>query len=92
MPLGIRSTMTTVNPTSVAIPRMGTTHGMGWRVAVSICSVFGLVSFLLLYLAFWATNFNGAQSAVVVIVSILAFVALNGATWASWGIQHSLPE
>ena len=67
-------------------PTAGT--GFGWRVGTSIITFFGLISFVLVYLAFWANQFSGLQSAVVIIVSLLVFIGLNGAAWASWGARH----
>ncbi len=80
--------MSTPTATSSAITGPRPSTGMGWRVAVSVVSVFGLVSFLLLYAAFWAAPYSLLQSIVVVIVALLVFVAANGAAWASWGMRH----
>jgi hypothetical protein len=71
------------------LPREPVGAGFGWRIAVSILSVFGLVSFVLLYFAFWAGAFSASQSAVLVVVTILVFVAANGAAWASWGTRYA---
>ncbi len=73
----------------VTVPRPSLSDGMGWRVGVSIVSVFGLASFVLLYLAFWASSYNWIQNTVVVLVSGLIFVAANGAAWASWGMRRA---
>ncbi|HKS59649.1 MAG TPA: hypothetical protein VJS68_02600 [Thermoplasmata archaeon] len=62
---------------------------MGWRVAVSITSVFGWLSFLLLFWAFWAGMFSSWQTVAVLSVSLLTFVAVNGAAWGSWGVRVS---
>jgi hypothetical protein len=80
-------TMTTANPMSM--PGRDAGHLPGWRVAVSIATTFGWVSFILLYLGFWAHAFRGLQSAVLILVSILVFIAINGATWASWGVRRA---
>ncbi len=72
-----------------ALPPRQSNSGFGWRVGVSVVSVFGWLIFILLYFAFWANDFTGLQSAVVVIVSILAFIAMNGAAWASWGARFA---
>ena len=66
--------------------------GFGSRIAVSIVTFFGLLIFILLYLAFWASLFNGLQSAVVIIAAILVFIAANGAAWASWGVRRARPH
>jgi hypothetical protein len=85
--------MTTVNAASGPLPIRQLRTGMGWRIAVSIVSVFGLASFLLLYFAFWAGDFTWIQSMAVVVVSILMFIAANGAAWASWGTRFvGLPD
>lgn len=65
--------------------------GFSWRVATSILSFFGLLSFILVYLAFWADQLTGFQSATVVIVAILIFIAVNAAAWASWGTRQGRP-
>jgi len=63
--------------------------GFGWRVAVSLTSVFGLTSFLLIYFAFWVSAFSTLQTAALVAVAILAFIAMNGAAWASWEVRNA---
>lgn len=78
----------TETPTTSHVPTWRATAG-GWRISVSILSIFGLVIFLLVYFAFWAGGFSGLQSAVIVLASILAFVAVNGATWAPWGARYA---
>ncbi len=61
------------------------------RVTVSIVTLFGWLSFVLLFLAFWEDTFSGAETAVVLVVSVLAFVAILGVTWASWGMRYGRP-
>ncbi len=80
-------------PTHGALPTRATPadEGFGWRVAVSITSLFGLVIFILLYLAFGASSFTVVQSGVLVIAALLVFIAANGAAWVGWGIRHSPP-
>jgi heme/copper-type cytochrome/quinol oxidase subunit 4 len=65
------------------------TEGLGWRVTVSIITVFGLAISLILWLFFYASGYNAYQNIAVVIVMILAFVGIMGATWASWGMKQS---
>ncbi len=78
----------TPSPTDTSVPQPGG-PGFGWRVAVSVISVFGWVIFVLLYFGFWADQFSGLQSAVLILVSILVFIAMNGAAWASWGVRYA---
>ena len=63
-------------------------RGMGWRVAISILTFFGSVIGIILLLFFYAENFNVYQNIVAVVMIILCFVAVMGATWASWGMKQ----
>jgi len=63
-------------------------EGMGWRVGVSIVTFFGALIAAILWLFFYAGSFNAYQNLAVVIVILLAFVAVMGATWASWGMRQ----
>jgi protein-S-isoprenylcysteine O-methyltransferase Ste14 len=62
------------------------TEGMGWRVGVSIVTFFGSIIAVILWLFFYAGSFNVYQNIAVVVVTLLAFIALMGATWAPWGL------
>ena len=63
-------------------------EGMGWRVSVSIVTFFGAVIAVILWLFFYAGSFNVYQNIAVVVVILLAFVAVMGASWASWGMKQ----
>ena len=63
-------------------------EGMGWRVAVSILTFFGSIIGIILWLFFYAENFNVYQNIAVVVVILLGFVAVMGATWAAWGMKQ----
>jgi len=63
-------------------------EGMGWRVAVSIVAFFGSVIAVILWLFFYAGSFNAYQNIAVAVVIFLAFIAVMGATWASWGMKQ----
>ncbi len=63
-------------------------EGMGWRVAVSIITFFGSVIAVILWLFFYAGSFNVYQNIAVIVVIFLAFIAVMGATWASWGMKQ----
>jgi hypothetical protein len=64
-------------------------EGMGWRVGVSIVTVFGSLIAGILWLFFYAGSFNAYQNIAVIVVIFLAFVAIMGGTWAPWGIRQS---
>ena len=65
-----------------------TTGGMGWRVGVSIVTFFGSMIAVILWLFFYATSFSVYQNIALVVVILLAFIAVMGATWASWGMKQ----
>lgn len=65
------------------------TEGMGWRVGVSIVTFFGSIIVVILWLFFYAGSFNVYQNIAVVVVILLAFMAVMGATWASLGMRQS---
>ena len=64
-------------------------EGMGWRIGVSIVTFFGSIIAAILWLFFYAGNYNAYQNIAVVVVIFLAFIAVMGSTWASWGLRQS---
>lgn len=66
----------------------GWLEGMGWRVGVSIVTFFGSMIAVILWLFFYATSFSVYQNIALVVVILLAFIAVMGATWASWGMKQ----
>ncbi|WP_148699843.1 hypothetical protein [Candidatus Nitrososphaera evergladensis] len=65
-----------------------TSQGMGWRIALSILTFFGSVIGIILWLFFYAENFNVYQNIAVVVVILIGFMAIMGATWVSWGMKQ----
>ena len=68
--------------------RLSIPEGVSGRVAVSIITFFGSVIVAILWLFFYAESFNVYQNLAVIVVVFLAFVAVMGATWASWGMKQ----
>jgi hypothetical protein len=64
------------------------TPGFSWRVSLSILAFFGWIIFLIIWLFFYAGNFSVYQNIAILIVSLLVFIAINGAAWASWGVRY----
>lgn len=64
-------------------------EGMGRRVTVSILVFFGSITGIILWLFFYAENFNGYQNIAIIVVILIGFIAAMGATWALWGIRQS---
>ena len=63
-------------------------QGMGWRVGVSIVTFFGAMIAVILWLFFYAGSYGVYQDIAVVVVILLAFIAIMGATWTSWGMRQ----
>jgi len=63
-------------------------EGMGWRVGVSIFSFFAAIIAVILWLFFYAGGYNAYQNLAIIVVIFLAFVAVMGAVWASWGLKQ----
>jgi len=66
----------------------GAMRGQGWRVAISIITAIGWLIFLIIWLFFYASEFNLYQNLAVLIVSLLALAGINAAIWASWGMRN----
>lgn len=66
----------------------GSGPGMRWRIVVSIITFFGLLVFIILWLFFWADGYSFFQAIAVVLVAVLVFFAIMGATWASMWMGH----
>ena len=63
-------------------------EGIGWRVALTIATFFGSMIAVIIWLFFYAGTFSVYQNIALVVVILLAFIAVMGATWAPWGIRH----
>lgn len=64
-------------------------EGMGWRVAATILTFFGSIIGIILWLFFYAGNSNVYQNIAIVVVILLGFMAVMGATRASWGMKQA---
>ncbi len=64
-------------------PPWGMGRGMGWRIALSVVLFFGLIAFIIVWLAFFAGGFNVYQNIAIVIVALLAFFGLAAAVWVT---------
>jgi len=63
--------------------------GMGWRIAVSISSVFLWLAAGIIWLFFYASDFSIYQNIAAFVVSAILFVGVNAATWASFGMRYA---
>lgn len=63
--------------------------GFAWRLSTTILLGVVWLSFLILWLFFWAGGFDVYQNLAVIFVSIIVVIGLLGAMWASWGIRYA---
>jgi len=63
--------------------------GFTWRLSTTILLGVVWLSFLILWLFFWAGSFDVYQNLAVIFVSIIVVIGLLGAMWASWGIRYA---
>ena len=62
-------------------------RGLRVRIGATIALLFGGLSWVLLYLAFYASRFDWFQNFAVVLVSLVAIPVAVVAMWISWGIS-----
>jgi len=65
------------------------TPGFAWRVGVSIAVVFGWLAFLIVWLFFYAGDFEVLQNVAIFLVSVIVGVGILAAVWATWGIRYA---
>lgn len=67
-------------------------RGMVWRITLSIAAALGWLAFLILWLGFYAGDYNVYQNIAVIIASIIGLVAVNAIAWASFGLRMARKE
>jgi hypothetical protein len=55
--------------------------GLGARFAVSIISIVGWIIFLILWLFFYASNYDIYQNIAIIIISLLILGLIKGIVW-----------
>jgi hypothetical protein len=63
------------------------TKGFGWRVSTSIITAVGWLSFVILWLFFYADKYSIYQNIGAVIISLIVFIGINGAVWGTWAMR-----
>jgi len=67
----------------------GMGRGIRGRIALSIIAFLGLITFIVVWLFFFAIGFNVYQNMAIVIVGFLVFFGIEAAMWATmwmkWG-------
>jgi len=62
-------------------------RGFAWRVTATIILGVGWLSFFILWLFFYAGNWEFYQSLAIIIVSVLVAIGALAAMWASFGLK-----
>jgi hypothetical protein len=66
--------------------------GMAWRVSMSAISALSWLGFFILWLAFYAGDYNAYENIAIIILSVVVFVALNVAVWVPFGMKFAEDE
>jgi formate hydrogenlyase subunit 3/multisubunit Na+/H+ antiporter MnhD subunit len=69
------------NPCEEMCGEMMKTKGLGIRFAISIISIVGWIIFLILWLFFYASNYDIYQNIAIIIVSLLILGGIKGVVW-----------
>lgn len=65
------------------------TRGFVWRVGLTILVVFGWLAFLIVWLFFYAGDYDVFQNIAIFLVSIIVGIGILAAAWATWGIRYA---
>lgn len=65
------------------------TPGFAWRVGLSIFVVFGWLAFLLIWLFFYAGDYDVFQNIAVFLASVIVGIGILAGAWATWGIKYA---
>ena len=68
----------------------GTSSGWKWRTVLSIISAFAWLIFLVVWLFFYASDFDVYQNIAIFFLSIFAVFLVNGVTWKSFDRSQKL--
>jgi hypothetical protein len=63
--------------------------GMAWRISGSIAVFFGWLVFLIIWLFFFASDYDVFQNIAIIIVSILVSLGILAAMWVPWGLRYA---
>lgn len=65
------------------------TAGFAWRVGLSIVVVFGWLAFVIIWLFFYAGDFDVFQNIAIFLVSVIVAIGTLAAAWTTWGIRYA---
>jgi len=67
-------------------------EGAIWRITLSMATAFGWLAFLILWLGFYAGDYNAYQNIAVIIGSVIGLVAINVIVWLTFGLRMAQEE
>jgi hypothetical protein len=67
-------------------------EGAVWRITLSMATAFGWLAFLILWLGFYAGEYNAYQNIAVIIGSVIGLVAINALVWVTFGLRMAKEE
>jgi hypothetical protein len=65
------------------------TPGFTWRVGLSIIVVFGWLAFMIVWLFFYADEYDVFQNIAIFLVSVIVGIGILSAAWATWGMRYA---
>jgi hypothetical protein len=65
--------------------------GMGWRISMSILSVFVWTAFIITWLFFLASDYSIWENLGIFLLSLVVFIGANAAVWVPFGMRYA-PE
>jgi len=71
------------------IPDFVMTGGFSWRVGLSILIVFGWLAFVIIWLFFYADDYDVFQNIAILLVSIIVGIGMLAAIWVTWGLRYA---
>jgi hypothetical protein len=67
-------------------------EGAVWRITLSMASAFGWLAFLILWLGFYAGDYNAYQNIAIIIGSVIGLVAINAIVWMTLAFRMAREE
>ncbi len=64
----------------------------GWRVSLSIGMGIGWLIFVIVWLAFYASDYTLYKNIAIIMISILVVFLVLGGSWAAWGLKFMPKE
>ena len=60
---------------------------LGWKPSISIVGGVGWLIFIIIWLAFYATDYSWEKNLAIILLSVLLVFLLIGGMWAIWSLR-----